>query len=720
MQYVPHHAVHDVGRVCADGLSGVDILVVVQDHVTLVIGDLGVVVRRGEGAGVEHRVGTGQLYDRQAAALGTQHQGAEVHIVLGADIAAFQRVMHKVVQVIHADHIADPDSHGVVGLLQGVIDEHRVALAACTAVVGGPGAPDIAAGLGCLGIGTHHADILILQDLLVLRRVVRGIEDLGGIVDELVVQRQRIRADGFHRRTGLVGRSRAVEAQVVLLLANAAADAQDAAVVVQRCHCGLGADFLIHAEVDGGVVGVVGVGGGAHLESRALLIGVDGDSLLAVDRIAVLRDGQTGSLVVLHLVPTAGIRRIIAQADRLLMPQGRDQVVLVVHRFLDARLHGGVNGGVNAQTAGEDQFLRLVGGVVQILLQLAQQLGVERIGEPGVAGRTGRVLGRGGAFHQRDGLGLRGFKLSLGDIPLGLHLVQNMVAALDEFFRVGGRVVLRRVLRDRGQHGALRQGQVLDMLAEVLQRASLHAVDNAGQRDGVQVRFKDGLFAVLVVQTQGTEDLAHLTHIVLLVIAGQVFNELLFQRGRAAVGAPNAVAGERVQRGTDGALEVDAGFGPEVLILDGDDGVFQVVRHGGKLAPDAVLAAGQLGVLVTVTVVDDRRLLVFLVVQVKGLGVICRDLHDIHGQQHAAHAGRHDAQAEHTADETEDHADDAAALFRFFLFRCGCAGLAGGTCGGLYALSGDMALLLGFYGNRLLWSVSKRTAKAVTQNRTML
>ena len=81
----------------------------------------------------------------------------------------------------------------------------------------------------------------------------------------------------------------------------------------------------------------------------------------------------------------------------------------------------------------------------------------------------------------------------------------------------------------------------------------------------------------------------------------------------------------------------------------------------------------------------------------------------------------HDAQAEHTADEAEDHADDAAALFRFFLFvRCGCAGLAGGTCGGLYALGGDMALLLGFYGNRLLWSVSKRTAKAVTQNRTML
>ena len=70
---------------------------------------------------------------------------------------------------------------------------------------------------------------------------------------------------------------------------------------------------------------------------------------------------------------------------------------------------------------------------------------------------------------------------------------------------------------------------------------------------------------------------------------------------------------------------------------------------------------------------------------------------------HAAHAGRHDAQAEHTADEAEDHTDDAAALFGLFLvLGCGCAGLAGGTCRRLYAICGDMALLIGFYGNRLL------------------
>ena len=275
------------------------------------------------------------------------------------------------------------------------------------------------------------------------------------------------------------------------------------------------------------------------------------------------------------------------------MPQGGDEVVLIVHRLFDALLHLGVNGGVDAQTAGEDQLLRLVGGVVQVLLQLAQQLGVQGIGEPGVAGRAGRVLGGARLFGQGDSLSLGGVELGLGDIPLGVHLIQHVVAALDELLGVRGGVVLRRVLRDGGERRALGQGQILDMLAEILDGAGLHTVDDAGQRDRVQVRLKDGLLAVLVVQTQRTEDLAHLTHVVLLVIAGQVLDELLLQRGRTAVRAPDAVAGESVQRRADGALEVDAGLGAEVFVLDGDDRVLQILRHGGELTPDTVLVAGE-------------------------------------------------------------------------------------------------------------------------------
>ena len=223
------------------------------------------------------------------------------------------------------------------------------------------------------------------------------------------------------------------------------------------------------------------------------------------------------------------------------------------------------------------------------------------------------------------------------------------------------------------------------MLAEVFLRACLHAVDNAGQRDSVQVRFQNRFLAVLVVQTQCAENLTHLTHIVLLIIAGQVLDKLLFQRGCTAVGAPDAVAGKGVERCTDGALEVDAGLGVEVLVLNGDNRVLQVFRHGGQVTPDAVLVAGEGRVFINVDIVDDGRFLVFLVVQIQRLGIVRRDLHDVHGQQHAAHAGRHNAQAEHTADEAENHTDNAAALFGFFL-GCGGTGLAGCACGCLYAL----------------------------------
>ena len=60
-----------------------------------------------------------------------------------------------------------------------------------------------------------------------------------------------------------------------------------------------------------------------------------------------------------------------------------------------------------------------------------------------------------------------------------------------------------------------------------------------------------------------------------------------------------------------GDEQVDGG---NDLILDGDDRVLQILRHGGELTPDTVLVAGERGVLVAIDVVDDRRLAVFLVV----------------------------------------------------------------------------------------------------------
>ena len=590
--------------------------------------------------------------------------------------------MHEVVQVIHADHVADPDSHRVVGLTQGVIHQHGVALAAGTAVVGGPIAPDVAAGLGCSGV-LVHIRVLLFQHFLISSRIERRVQNLGRVVDQAVIQRQAVGADGLHGRTGLVRDRGAVGAQVVLLFANAAADAQDVAGIVQDRSRSLGADFLIHAEVDGVIVGIVRVGGGTLLQFGLGIIVVDGDVLDAVDSVAVLGDGQAGGFVVLHIVPTAGIRRVVAQGDRSFVPEGRNFIIGVVQFFLDDALDLGIDGGVDAQAAVKDQRAGFLGRVVGLLLQVVEQLIVECIGEVGVVGGAGHVLGTALALHHLDGLRRCGIILILGDVALVVHLIQHVVAALHQLFGVGEGVVLGRILGDGCEDGALREGQILDMLAKVLVGASLHAANDTGQRDGVEVGFQDGLFAVLVGQTQGAEYLAHLTHLVGLIIAGQVFDQLLFQRGCTLLGAVQCMVGKLVQRGTDGTLDIDAGLVVEVLILDSNDRVLEVLRHGGKLAPDTVLALGQGGVLVAVFVVDNGGLFVFLVIQVQDIAIVCRDLHDVHREQDAAYAGRHDADAKQAADKAEECRHRVALTLRFLFvgYR-----LPGGPCGRFYAI----------------------------------
>ena len=475
----------------------------------------------------------------------------------------------------------------------------------------------------------------------------------------------------------------AVGAQVILLFANAAANAQDVAAVVQNGSGCLGADLLVNAEIDGIVVGVVGVGGGAGLERGLGLIGVDGDVLDTVDCVAVFGDGQAGGFIVLHIIPAAGVGRIVAQGDRGLVPEGGDGVIGVVEFFLDDGLDLGVNGGVNTQTAVEDQRAGFLGRVVGLGLQVVEQLIVKCIGEVGVVGGAGHILGTALALDDLDRLGGGGVILVLGDVPLRVHLVQHVVAALHQLFRVGEGVVLGGVFGDGGQNGALREGQILDMLAEILVGTGLHAADDTGQRDGVEVGLKDRLLTVFVGQAERAEDLAHLTHLIGLVITGQVFDQLLLQRGSTLLGAVERVVGELVEGGTDGTLDVDAGLVVEVLILDGDNGVLQVLRHGGKLTPDAVFAFGQLGVFIAVYIVDNGGLLIFLVIQVQDLAIVRRDLHNVHREQDTAHTGRHDTDAKQTAQEAEKcrHRVALALWFLFVGYR-----LPGGPCGRFYAI----------------------------------
>ena len=286
-----------------------------------------------------------------------------------------------------------------------------------------------------------------------------------------------------------------------------------------------------------------------------------------------------------------------------------------------------------------------------------------------------------------------------------------MVAALDQVFRVGKGVVGGGVVGDGSQRGALAQRQLRHRLAKVGVGAHLHAVNLAGQRDGVQVGFQDGLFAVAVAQADGAEDLAHLAHVAgdaaVLVVVGQVFDQLLLDGGGAGGAAVDAVAGKLVEGRADGTGDVDAGLVVKVLVLNGDDRVLQILRDLLQAYPDAVVAAGKAGILdplagIAVHGIDNGGLFQLLVVQIQ-LAVIGSGLHDIHGQHHAAHAARHNAHTEQAGQGTPDiapHGKVPAGLFLLFFAAAGRGGIL--RIGRFGAVRLDMPGLFGVYGDRLL------------------
>ena len=224
--------------------------------------------------------------------------------------------------------------------------------------------------------------------------------------------------------------------------------------------------------------------------------------------------------------------RLRRHAARILREAGLIRVNLL-HNALHLRIHQRVN----AETAGIDHIAGDLARDTVLLHQIVTHITNDRIDIPGI---EARLCVRGcrfiiGAFPEGQRFGKCLFHLRLGDLPLLLHLIQDVVTAFEVVFRILYRVVFGRVLGDGGKRCAFRQRQLGEFLTEVgiRRRADTDAI--LRQRNDVEIEFEDLFLALDLLQIQRGQDLLHFTLNGRLVVAGQVLDQLLCD-GRTTVG----------------------------------------------------------------------------------------------------------------------------------------------------------------------------------------
>ena len=335
------------------------------------------------------------------------------------------------------------------------------------------------------------------------------------------------------------------------------------------------------------------------------------------------------------------------------MPARREICVVgIQHQVLHGRLHLGVHRSLHGKAAGVQQLLGFGFGDVLLGHDILHQLREQCIGK--IRGNR-RVLLAVLFLGQHQRLGSCIAVLFLTDHALLPHVVHEEVAAVDEVFGIRIGVVVGGVLGNGRNGCAFPQGQLADIFIKVLVGRSLHALNGTGKADGVQVRFQNGLLGIAAAQAEGTIDLTQLAQCAIdaagAVVIRQVFDELLFQRGRALLGA---VDGQQIliDHCANGALEVDAGLVVEILILRADERILQVGRDLFQICPHAVAVGGAQGrVLHLCTSVrvgghHHAGLAQLNVIQIQQIAVIGRGLHHVIDGTHSQQAACHYAQTE--------------------------------------------------------------------------
>ncbi len=317
------------------------------------------------------------------------------------------------------------------------------------------------------------------------------------------------------------------------------------------------------------------------------------------------------------------------------------RVQLAVQLPLDGLLQGRLLLLVDVQGDGPaplvDHRLRrfqVIGGALGD--QLLLQRGVGRLHQvAGLALQAGVVLG---LLRHRE---RHGVALALAQPALLDHVVEDVVPAGPHqplALVAGDRpVVLVRRLEQRGEVGALLDGEVLRVDLVVGLGGGLDAVGAAAVVAGVDVAGQDVVLGLLPVQLQRDDQFLQLARDGLFLRQVVVLDVLLGDGGTTL----GALAGDRVQQAAGGALQVDTGVLVEGLVLGGDEGLLDGL---GDLAQVHDLA-------VAVTCAGQERAVAVLVDVALPLGVGV-PLGDVdHHVQHDEGAHAQQAQAEERAED---------------------------------------------------------------------
>ncbi len=159
-------------------------------------------------------------------------------------------------------------------------------------------------------------------------------------------------------------------------------------------------------------------------------------------------------------------------------------VVQIVYFLITDGLNIQILCGADGKTALIDRLVGLCFRPAQFIDQIVEYIIDDRIHEVGICGSVSPVR----IILRDPGVDIvrhRLIVLGLGNVPLLQHGNKHTLPPFRIFIRMGDRIVAARVLGNSGYDGALRQGKLGHILAEIAFRSSLYAKGVGTQINGV-------------------------------------------------------------------------------------------------------------------------------------------------------------------------------------------------------------------------------------------